>query len=267
MKQCIAKICVSEGHADSVHGEAGTNCKAVLVNHHSLLYAGMRIVAAIALTIAFSPSSFHMKKNYALVAKLIDAPEDPDIGRDLGEARRIIGNLAAAAKIEDFVKSVPRMYRRDRRFDKDKIATVARRIRSQALKHFSHIPRGFHIHADYIVAASVQQAMAQYKMQISMQEICNVMRLIYDGRDANEAAHWDDARDLHASTKVELVVASGTSKADWAENKIRCFAAATDWRKLVGAARDRRKRKAKKALEAEKEAGGIHAATAALRSP
>ena len=97
-----------------------------------------------------------------------------------------------------------------------------------------------------------------------MQEICNIMRLTYNGREANdEEALWDDARDLHASTKVELVVASGTSKADCAENKIRRFAAATDWRNPL-VLETGTNRKPRKLWRVEKEAGDIHAATAAL---
>ena len=57
--------------------------------------------------------------------------------------------------------------------------------------------------------------MAQYKMKISMIEVCNIMSLTYEGW---ETASLGKAHASYATAEVRPVAGGETSKADWAEN-------------------------------------------------
>ena len=182
------------------------------------------------------------------------------------ESRNILTHLVAAERIQAFLKKVPTKYRHNNRFKKNNVEVVARRIRAEALKHLKYTPQHRQELFEYIIAASIQQAMAQYQIHISMKEVCDTMGITYDGsvNDEDTNHRGDKARAPHVARKVKALTADSFSKTYIAERAIRQFTAARDWKKPTGTVKDERKKvKEAKAL-AERETKDIDQVMSAL---
>jgi hypothetical protein len=89
----------------------------------------------------------------------------------------------------------------------------------------------------YVIAACVQQAMAQLHMRITMEEVCGAMNIIPDNDFAPE-------------------IEEGLPKEKFVEVGVRRFAAAKDWTKPVGTKEEMRKVTDKR-TKAQKGFGGV----------
>jgi hypothetical protein len=146
-----------------------------------------------------------------------------DVNPGYVEATKVVDHLVAIELIEEFMDNAPKKYREAKDFKK--IEPVARRIRAKFLESKA-IPmqRKKRELLVPIVAASIQQAMAQYKIQIDVKAICEFFQIPYD------------------------------EDAVYAEGKAKTFAKRTDWTKAKGVARDDRRKAKKEKVRADRKA-------------
>jgi hypothetical protein len=231
----IGEVCTSMGYP--IHTSASiANLNILLCNHHMILHVDLFVVGAISVVLTLCFEGIHV--TYADVAKLLDAPEEPNTNFCINKSRSILTEIVARQKLDKCLAKIPRAYRRDNNFKKAKISEVARRIRSHALDSMSMSKERKDALFIYVTAACVQQAMAQFHMRITMKEVCEAMNIIPDNDFAPE-------------------VEEGLTKAKFVEVSVRRFTAAKDWTKPVGTKKEEMRKVTDKRTKAHRGFDGV----------
>lgn len=233
IEQRVVNACTSLGFPKLVASLAVGNFQALLCNHQLIGRVDLAIVGAICLMLTSSFEGIELK--YEDVRDYFDAPDEPQIYAYVSKGRETLTILVAREKLEKCLAKLPRKYRRDKNFDREKISEVARRIRSHALKHMGCSGRVKQALYNYIIAACIQQAMRHFKLRISMQELCEAMNLD------------------HNSLVDPMLIKVGDqqmTKAKYTEARIRRHTGQFDWRKPVGNKKDEAKKNREKRLKA-----------------
>jgi hypothetical protein len=234
LEERISEVCTSMGYP--IHTSASiANLNILLCNHHMILHVDVFVVGAISVVLTLCVEGIHV--TYADVAKLLDAPKEPNTNFCIDKSGSILTDIIARQKLDKCLAKIPRAYRRDNNFKKTKTSEVARRIRSHALDSMSMSKERKDALFIYVIAACVQQAMAQLHMRITMEEVCGAMNIIPDNDFAPE-------------------IEEGLPKEKFVEVGVRRFAAAKDWTKPVGTKEEMRKVTDKR-TKAQKGFGGV----------
>jgi hypothetical protein len=265
LKTRMPYICAEKDYSDLIATTANENIDALLSNHQLLCYVDLTIVAAIALKLTLSFEGTEVQ--YGLIAAAFDASQINIQGQCQVKARAILQDLVAHDKTEAILKKAPQKYRHNNKFKKDSIDVLARRIRTRALKDLKMSLQQRQELYNYIIAASIQQAMALHKISITMKEVCDGMGIEYDGllAEDKEAAPPARARAARAAKKQkQSIAADAFSKADLTERTVRLYVASQDWKKPQAAKKDKREKMKEKKIKAEQDTKDIDVAMAGL---
>jgi hypothetical protein len=195
----------------------------ILRHYQRVRHTNMRLVATMA--IALAGRDVVARPNVLPILKFFETELDEEYYNNATAASELVDHLIALDKIEDFMSKAPSKYRTARNFGK--VEVVARRIRAKfletrALRNEAQ-KRALRVH---VVAACIQQAMAQYKIAIEMKTICEVLGIDYD------------------------------QDAIYAEGKVSSFARRTDFTRK-GKLKDERKKEQKAKAKAERDTAGL----------
>lgn len=262
----IESICSLGGHGPRVAEQVQDNFDDLLHNHKLLHYVDLFNLAAIAVYHALEYNLLG-RGSYPEIAGHFGAPPDDGshhIDYARAGAHSIMEHLVARQKIEEFVKKVPSKYRQNSHFNRNKVAIVARRIRARSMEKAPITGKERRECYNYIIAACIQQAMWQFRIRISMKEVCAVMGIEYDGWEKDEDAPTEkDNRIVHRAVQAKMSNGQ-TSRADFAETKIRRFVGMKDYKKQPKKPKDERQLKKEEIVEAQNDTEGIDAALAGL---
>ncbi|KAJ4369676.1 hypothetical protein N0V83_005438 [Neocucurbitaria cava] len=257
----IKVVCVSKGLEPRIIPVVFDKLNNLLRNHHHLLYAELATVGAISLCVTLSLE--HGLVHYDNIAQLFYAPQDMKEDLNRQRARDIVKRLVLSKKIAAFVGKMPHKYRHDSKSKKKNLVVVAFRICWEAVKELDFTSRQLHELSDYIMAASIQQAMWQDQMRITMEKVCRVMEIEYDGPTVEDITV--NLAETGVANSVGRSASGKDSKAEFVENAVRRFAAGMDWNALLHET-DKRKEMKEEQEKARRETEPVDDALAALLS-
>ncbi|KAL6707082.1 hypothetical protein ACN47E_004834 [Coniothyrium glycines] len=228
----IEHVCAYKGHGEVATQSTLDNYEALLQTHQKLRYIDYATLAAIAYYYAMNldqmpTPSFEQVAQIMFVAPIETSHRDTTFAKNA--AQGLLENFTADQKIEEFFKKVPAKYRQISRYNKKQINTVTRDIRAKALKQARFSATQRRECSMYIIAACIQQAFKQHRINISMKEVCDIMLLSYDGWEGGDLSSSNDTRSrvmIDQSRRVyqqQTAEAGFSSRADIAETKIRRF--------------------------------------------
>jgi hypothetical protein len=235
LEERIGEVCMSMGYPNHTSALI-SNLNILLCNHHMILHVDLFVVGAISVVLTLCLEGIHV--TYADVAKLLEAPEEPNTNFCIDKSRSILTEIVAHQKLNKCLAKLPHAYRRDKNFKKAKISEVARRIRSHALDSMIISKERKDALFVYVTAACVQQAMAQFHMRITMEEVCEAMNIIPDNDFAPQ-------------------IEEGLTKMKFVELSVRRFAAAKDWTKPVGTKKEEMRKVTDKRTKAHRGFDGV----------
>jgi hypothetical protein len=235
LEERIGDVCTSLGYPNHTSASIA-NLNILLCNHQMILHVDLFVVGAISVVLTLCFEGIHV--TYTDVATLLDVPEEPNTNFCIDKSLSILTEIVARQKLDKCLAKLPRAYRRDNNFKKTKISEVARRIRSHALDSMTMSKGRKDALFIYVIAACVQQAMAQFQMRITMEEVCEAMNIIPD----NDCAPG---------------IEEGLTKAKFVEVSVRRFAAAKDWTKPVGTKKEEIRKVTDKRTKAHRGFEGV----------
>ena len=176
----IVNLLASDGYPEDITDAATENLNYLLCNHQYLRYVDLAVVASICIMLTLEFEEVKEVK-YENVAAIVSAPDVADANIHVVNGCKILTNFVVQDKIDACLRRLPRKYRQDRKFQKTKLDEAARRIRVCALRRVGFTSKQRRVLFNYIIAACVQQGLAQLKIHATMQEICEAMDIDYVG--------------------------------------------------------------------------------------
>jgi hypothetical protein len=189
----------------------------LLCNHHLTWHVDLKIVGAISLALTLELEGPTI--SYRDISEHFDAPAESNTKACYNKSREILTFILARDKVEAGIRKLPRKYRQHKFFKAAKVSEVTRRLRKSALDYMSMSSLQKRAMFSYIIAACIQQAMWQFKLRITMQDVYVAMDLNYD-----------ELLDPAIATSV----IEGLGKGKYVEDHVRRFAASKDWKVPVG---------------------------------
>jgi hypothetical protein len=169
----------------------------------------------VALTLEFEGPYIRFRE----ISEHFEAPHDFNTAACYAISCTTLTDILARDTVKGGIQNLPRKYRNDKFFKAKKVSELTRRIRKAVVRYIIMSSPQKRSLFCYIIAACIQQAMWQFKLRITMQEVCEAIGLAYE-----------DLLDHAVATSV----VEGLSKGKYVEDHVRRFAASKDWKVPVG---------------------------------